>query len=141
MVEGEAHPDSKSCWERGRRRNNAVHRMYPQSPVGGDMTAHSFLEGSHRLYNSYFLNVDQKPFSQGAVKTKKQLTVLPHTHALARSLLEAGAGRSRFCWDEERKMSRAGTATAPLETTGVTRSDPAPRGQLALTRKTDPSFI
>lgn len=114
---------------------NSVHRIYPQSPVGGDMTAHS-LKGSHRLYNPYFLNVHQKPLSQGGCEDKEvQLTALPHTRALARSLLEAGAGRSRFCWDEERRRSRAGTATAPLETTAAPRSDPAPRGRLALTTK------
>lgn len=78
--------------------------------------------------------------SRGCEDKEEQLTALPHTHALARSLLEAGAGRSRFCWDEERR-SRAGTAMAPLETTGAPRSDPAPRRRLALTGKTDPSFI
>lgn len=66
------------------------------------------------------------------------LTALPHRLALARSLLEARAGTSRFCWGEERRR-RAGRALGPVETTGATRTDPAAR--LALNRKTERFYI
>lgn len=67
-------------------------------------------------------------FSQG-------LTALPHTLVLAHTLLEAGAGRSGFCWAEER-TSRAETASAPVEMVAAMGANPAPHSQLALDGKT-----
>lgn len=59
--------------------------------------------------------------------------MLPHILVLARSPRAARAGRSRFCWDEERG-SRTATKEAPVQKMGamLTERDTGSHSPLSL---------
>lgn len=73
---------------------------------------------------------------------KCSLTMPPRILVLARSLLVADAGRSRFCWDEERR-SRAAAEEDPVQMREVmsTERDKGSHSQPALHARTEISKL